>query len=73
MSQSEQTVDRATDLANPDRTALLTELARVLPVEALLFADEDLKPYECDGLTAYRCLPWAVVLPQNEQQVVAAL
>ena len=34
---------------------------------------EDLKPYECDGLTAYRCLPWAVVLPQNEQQVVAAL
>jgi glycolate oxidase len=73
MSQSEQTVDRATDLANPDRAALLAELARVLPAEALLFADEDLKPYECDGLTAYRCLPWAVVLPQNEQQVVAAL
>jgi glycolate oxidase len=73
MSQSEQTVDRATDLANPDRAALLAELARVLPVEALLFADEDLKPYECDGLTAYRCLPWAVVLPQNDQQVVAAL
>jgi glycolate oxidase len=73
MSQSEQTVDRATDLANPDRAALLADLARVLPAEALLFADEDLKPYECDGLTAYRCLPWAVVLPQNEQQVVAAL
>ena len=73
MSHSEQAVDRATDLANPDRATLLADLARVLPAEALLFADEDLKPYECDGLTAYRCLPWAVVLPQNEQQVVAAL
>ncbi|MDP1733558.1 MAG: FAD-linked oxidase C-terminal domain-containing protein [Sulfuritalea sp.] len=73
MSQSEQTVDRATDLANPDRAALLADLARVLPAEALLFEDEDLKPYECDGLTAYRCLPWAVVLPRNDDQVVAAL
>ena len=73
MSHSEQTVDRATDLANPDRAALLADLARVLPAEALLFADEDLKPYECDGLTAYRCLPWAVVLPRNDQEVVAAL
>jgi glycolate oxidase len=32
-----------------------------------------LKPYECDGLTAYRCLPWAVALPQSEEQVVAVL
>jgi glycolate oxidase len=73
MSQSEHTSDRAQDLANPDRAALVAELARVLPANSLLSAEEDLKPYECDGLTAYRSLPWAVALPQNEEQVVAVL
>jgi glycolate oxidase len=73
MSQHEQVADRAQDVANPDRRALLAELATVLPPESLLSADEDLKPYECDGLTAYRCLPWAVALPHNDEQVVAVL
>ena len=73
MSQQEHAADRAQDLANPDREGLLAELARALPPESLLFADEELKPYECDGLTAYRCLPWAVALPHNEQQVLAVL
>ena len=73
MSQSEHASDRTQDLANPDRATLLAELARVLPANALLSADEDLKPYECDGLTAYRSLPWAVALPRNEDEVVAVL
>ena len=73
MSQDEHSADRAQDLANPDRAALLAELAGVLPPEALLSVAEDLKPYECDGLTAYRCLPWAVALPKSDAEVVAVL
>ena len=49
------------------------ELAAILPPAALLTAPEDTKPYECDGLTLYRERPAAVVLPENEAQVVAIL
>jgi glycolate oxidase len=73
MTQSEHTVDRAQDLANPERGVLLAELAGTLQAGSLLSADEDLKPYECDGLTAYRCLPWAVALPKSEDEVLAVL
>ncbi|MGZ0019369.1 FAD-linked oxidase C-terminal domain-containing protein [Nitrosomonas sp. wSCUT-2] len=44
-----------------------------LPREAVLFETEDLRPYECDGLSAYRQLPGAVVLPQTEEQIVKIL
>ena len=49
------------------------QLAAILPPAALLVSAEDTKPYECDGLTLYRALPAAVVLPENEAQVVAIL
>ena len=39
----------------------------------LLVAEEDTRPYECDGLTLHRQLPRAVVLPANEAEVAAAL
>lgn len=35
----------------------------------MLTAPESLKPYECDGLSAYRQLPLAVVLPSTVQEV----
>ena len=57
----------------PGQAALLAELAALLPAASLLTVNEDLKPYECDGLTAYRQLPFAVVLPEDEAQVVAVL
>lgn len=44
-----------------------------LPREAVLFETEDLRPYECDGLSAYRQLPGVVVLPQTEEQIVKIL
>ncbi len=56
-----------------DRARLLARLAGLLPAPALLTAREDLRPYECDGLSAYRELPLAVALPDNEAQVVAVL
>jgi glycolate oxidase len=55
------------------RAALLAELATILPREAVLHEEEDLKPYECDGLSAYRQLPAIVALPSTEDQVVRIL
>jgi len=48
-------------------------LRRVVPAHCVLFDEEDTRPYECDGLAAYRQLPMVVVLPENEAQVVAIL
>ena len=48
-------------------------LNAVLPAGAVLFNEEDTRPYECDGLAAYRQLPMVVALPANEEQVIAAL
>ena len=52
---------------------VVAALRTVLPAHALLFRQEDTVPYECDGLTAYRQLPLAVVLPETEAQVAAVL
>jgi len=56
-----------------DREALLAGLGRILPPARLYGELEDLKPYECDGLTAYRNLPLAVALPESEAEIQAIL
>jgi len=48
-------------------------LRAVLPLDSVLFAQEDVKPYECDGLSAYRQVPMVVALPQNEGEVQRVL
>ena len=48
-------------------------LSAILPTGALLWRAETLGPYECDGLTAYRELPLAVALPENDEQLAAVL
>ncbi len=35
----------------------------------MLWQEEDTRPYECDGLTAYRRLPMVVALPETDEQV----
>jgi len=65
--------EREQDFSDVDRAALIAALAAILPPGALLHDEEDLKPYECDGLSAYRRLPLAVALPETEAQVVAIL
>jgi len=65
--------EREQDFADVDRRQLLSELAASVPRPALLCEPEDLRPYECDGLAAYRRLPLAVVLAEDEAQVVAVL
>jgi glycolate oxidase len=54
-------------------TALIRELGQILPPDALIDDEESLRAYECDGLTAYRTMPMAVVLPQTLEQVQAIL
>ncbi|ANQ84163.1 glycolate oxidase subunit GlcD [Azoarcus olearius] len=61
------------DFSALDKARVVEALARVLPAGALMFEAEDLRPYECDGLSAYRALPLAVVLPATEDEVVAVL
>ncbi len=54
----------------PDRkSAVVTALRHGLPADCVLSNEEELRPYECDGLTAFRQMPLAVVLPKNEEQV----
>ena len=48
-------------------------LAALLPPENLKTADEDMRPYECDGLSMYRALPKCVALPENEAQLAAVM
>ncbi len=48
---------------------LIAQLSEVIPENYLLTTPEDLKPYECDGLSAYQHLPVAVVLPDTIEQV----
>jgi len=52
-----------------DREALASALQSVLPRDAVLSQPEALKPYECDGLSAYRSLPYIVVLPETVEQI----
>src|SRR6185436_18790979 len=48
-------------------------LAASLPAASVLTEREDLKPYECDGLSAYRVTPLVAALPADEAQVAAVL
>jgi len=60
-------------LSGNEIAQLTSGLRRILATDSLLLEQEDLVPYECDGLTAYRQLPLLVALPTTEDQVVAVL
>jgi len=51
------------------RKELVRALQTLLPQEAVLYREEDTRPYECDGLSAYRQTPWVVALPQTVHEV----
>ncbi|PWF47857.1 FAD-linked oxidase C-terminal domain-containing protein [Massilia glaciei] len=59
---------------DPERQRLVNAaLLAILPERCVLSAPEDTRPYECDGLAAYRQLPMLVTLPDTEAQVLAIL
>ena len=53
--------------------AVVKALSRVLPERHVLWQTEAVTPFECDGLSAYRQRPLAVVLPETHEQVGAVL
>lgn len=55
------------------RRTVVAALLAALPDNCVLHLEEELRPYECDGLTTFRQLPVAVVLPHTEEQVRLAL
>src|SRR3981081_2152055 len=55
------------------KSAVAAALRAVLPADCVLSRDEELRPYECDGLTAFRQVPMAVVLPRTEAQICEIL
>ena len=56
-----------------DKELLLADLRRTLPDVRILNTAEQLGPYECDGMSSYRSVPLAVVLPESVAQVQALL
>ena len=51
------------------RSKLVFALSEFLPESYILSEADELRPYECDGLSAYRKVPLLVVLPDTVDQV----
>ncbi|MEN8174918.1 MAG: FAD-linked oxidase C-terminal domain-containing protein [Pseudomonadota bacterium] len=65
MNDANHHAERQRDLAK--------RLREFLPADAVLTEQQELRPYECDGLSAYRALPLLVVLPEEISQVQRVL
>jgi glycolate oxidase len=55
------------------RGEIVEALRGIVPGEGVIASDAECRAYESDGLTAYRQLPLAVVLPSRVEQVAAVL
>jgi len=55
------------------RDAIIAELRPLLADDAVIADPLMLKPYETDGLSAYRQVPLAVVLPRTTEEVAAVM
>ena len=55
------------------RADIIEVLRTIVPGEGVIVDEDELRVYECDGLTAYRQLPMIVVLPETTEQVSRAL
>ncbi|MGR3363569.1 MAG: FAD-linked oxidase C-terminal domain-containing protein [Maritimibacter harenae] len=58
-------------LAAKDR--IVARLEEVLPDDAVISDEIELKAYECDALSAYRCPPLCAVLPASTEEVAAVM
>src|ERR1700676_2150256 len=65
--------DSAAAPARERRLAVAAALRSLLPADCVLSRDEELHPYECDGLSVLRQQPMLVVLPRTEQELRAVL
>ncbi|WP_144107856.1 glycolate oxidase subunit GlcD [Paraburkholderia sp. BCC1886] len=60
-------------IATHDKATVVAQLRAAIPELQLLHEREALRPFECDGLAAYRTTPMLVALPDHVDQVVALL
>jgi glycolate oxidase len=58
-------------LAKRDR--IVAGLRAIVPGEGVIATEREMKPFESDGLTAYRQTPMVVVLPETTEQVSQVL
>ena len=67
------------DMPRPDARVLdrkpriIARLRAVLPADAVIVDAAEVRVYECDGLSAYRCPPMVAVLPRTTAEVAAVL
>ena len=55
------------------RERLAARLREVVEGPHVLSSDEELRPYECDGLSAYQVVPLLVVLPASVDEIQAVM
>ena len=55
------------------RDAIIAGLAPLVAPEALVTSEDERRAFETDGLTAYRRMPLAVVLPSTTEEVAAVM
>src|SRR5919198_1320948 len=55
------------------RERIVAALRAIVPGEGVIATEREMRPYEADGLTAYRQLPMVVVLPDTTEQVSRVL
>ena len=55
------------------RDEIIAALRAIVPGEGVISGEREMRPFESDGLTAYRQLPMVVVLPSTTQQVSEVL
>src|SRR6185503_20574224 len=69
------TARRASDTIGPvsrggsTRPSFIEALRKIVGDRGLIARPEQLRTYECDGLTNFRVVPGAVVLPSTREQV----
>ncbi len=51
------------------KSRLVERLSKVLPADAVIHEEREIKAYECDALTAYKCPPLCAVLPASTEEV----
>jgi glycolate oxidase len=55
------------------RDEIVAALRAIIPGEGVIATEREMRPYESDGLTAYRQLPMVVALPSTTEQVARVL
>lgn len=55
------------------RREIIAALSEIVPGEGVVSDENEMRVFESDGLTAYKALPFIVVLPETVEQVAAVL